>query len=77
MNSRKAAALKQAIEREAEREVERRMHDLGLAGRSHDKHGELAGARTERAGHKEKNIHAQPGTQSTLVEPSRRWGGVV
>ena len=73
-NRRKTAAQKQALEREVEREVERRMLDLGLEGRSHVKQGELAVARTERARHKEKGMQDQPGTQSTMGEPSRRWG---
>ena len=45
------------------------MLGLGLEGRSHDKHGELAGARTERVRHKEKGMRDQPGTQSTMREP--------
>ena len=39
-NRTKAAEQKRAFEREVGGEIERRMHDLRLERRSHDKHGE-------------------------------------
>ena len=42
------------------------MHALRLGGRTHDTCGELAGAPTERAWHRERDTHIQRETRSTM-----------
>ena len=53
----KVAADKWASEPKGDKEVETRMHALGLGGQTHDKCGKLPGAPTEPAGHREQDTH--------------------
>lgn len=63
------AAEKKKIEQEVEKGVDRRMHALGLGGRTHDTPGELGGAHIERAWHREQDSHNQRDTSNqTWVE---------
>ena len=57
---REIAENKRAFERKVEKEVERRMYELGLGGQYHDVYGENC-------------MHVQGETQSTMGGPSRRW----
>ena len=60
------------FEQKVDKEAEKRIHALGLGGQFHDKYGERAGTRTERAGNTEKDTYTQREIRSTMGEPSRR-----
>ena len=73
----KTTAQKNLFGQEVEREVGRRMHALGVRGRSHVACSELAGAATERAGHRDHEMDNQREPPSSMGKPSRRAGGFI